>query len=456
MYKHPTAQCQQALQQPDIAEGEAVPLKKIGWTAATSAAARLASIGSNFAVLSFALAYLGTERFGLLATLTSFVALFSFLDLGIGNALMNVTARSDGNTDKPDVLAAAAQAYRLAAVICAIGLLIATVVPLWSAEYLVRLLGVSGEQARAELRPAVVALVVLLALGVPASLAQRIQMGQQMGYWANLWQTSGSLLAIAAALVAIRLDAGVLGLLAATVGAPVAAQLFNSGLFFARERSLLKAVFTARVAGTPSFLPTSLGFFGLQVIAAVTFQSGPAIISYLNGASQAAEYAAAFRLYSVPSAITSFITLSLWPAYSQAYAREDMPWIRRRFVQAVLSTVGVAGAVTAGIYFLRYPITQAWMHDTSLISQQTHFAFAVLSLFTILSANIASLLNGLSIVRFQLWSSAVMAVVTVAGAIAWTPVAGAAGPVWSATIGLLICVLAPSSWMIARMLRKGR
>lgn len=435
---------------------EAVPLSTIGWTVATAVAARLASIGSTFAVFPFALAYLGTERFGVLVTLTSFVALFSFLDLGIGNALMNATSRAGGNTDKAEVVTAGAQAYRLAAVICTIGLLIATVVPFWPTENLSRLLGVSSEQTRAELLPAVVALVVLLALGVPASLAQRVQMGQQLGYWANLWQTSGSLLAIATALVAIQLDAGVFGLLAATVGSPVAAQLLNSTLFFTRERNLLRAVFTARVAGTPSLLPMSLGFFGLQVIAAITFQSGPAIISYLNGASQAAEYAAAFRLYSIPSVITSFITLPLWPAYSQAYAREDMSWIRRRFAQAVLFTAGAAGVVTAGIYFLRYPITQAWMNDTSLISQHTHLAFAVLSLVTILSANIASLLNALGIVRFQLWSSAAMAVVTVAGAIAWTPVVGPAGPVWSATIGLLVCVIVPSSWMTVCMLRKGQ
>lgn len=447
---------QQDIAQPDMTKVEAVPLWKIWWTAATSAAARLVAIGSSFAVFPLALAYLGTERFGVLVTLTSFVVLFAFLDFGIGNALMNATASSDGNTDKAEVAAAVAQAYRLAAVICVIGLLIATVIPLWPTESLSRLLGVSSEQTRAELRPAIGALVVLLAIGIPASLAQRIQMGQQRGYWANLWQTSGSLLAIAAALVAIRLDAGLFGLLVATVGAPVAAQLFNSALFFARNQNLRRVVFTKRLEGTPNLLPTSLGFFGLQVIAAVTFQSGPAIISYLNGASQASEYAAAFRLYSIPLAITSVITLPLWPAYSQAYARDDMAWVHRRFIQAVLLTMGTAGAVAIGIYFLRYPIMQTWMHDTSLISQQTHLAFVALSLVTILSANIASLLNGLGIVRFQLWSSAAMAFVSIAGAIAWTPISGPAGPVWSATVGLLVCVLAPSSLKIIQMLRKGQ
>jgi len=439
-----------------MAKSEAVPLRKIWWTAAASAGARVAAIGSSFAVFPLALEYLGTERFGVLVTLTSFVVLFAFLDFGVGNALMNAIASADANTDKPEVVAAVAQAYRLGAIICAIGLLIATTVPLWHTENLSRLLGVTGEQAKSELRPAIGWLIMLLAFGVPASLAQRIQMGQQKGYWANLWQASGSMLAIAAAFVAIRLDLGVVGLLVATVGAPVAVQLLNSVLFFVRHKYLRIAVFTISAAGTPNLLSTSLGFFGLQVIAAVTFQSGPAIISYLNGASQAAEYATAFRLYSIPSAIASFITLPLWPAYSQAYAREDMSWIRKRFVQAMLVTAGTAGAITISIYFLRDSIMQAWMHDASLISTQTHLAFTVFSLITILSANVASLLNGMGIVRFQLWSSSAMAFVTIVGAIAWTPIAGPAGPVWSSTIGLLVCVLAPSLWMIARLLGKDK
>lgn len=442
--------------QPDMAKSEAVPLRKIWWTAATSAGARVAAIGSSFVVFPLALAYLGTERFGVLVTLTSFVVLFAFLDFGVGNALMNAIASADANTDKPEVVAAVAQAYRLGVIICLIGLLIATTVPLWLTENLSRLLGVTGEQAKAELRPAIGWLIVLLAFGVPVSLAQRIQMGQQRGYWANLWQASGSVLAITAAFVAIRLDLGVVGLLVATVGAPVAVQLLNSVLFFIRYKYLRMAVFTISAAGTPNLLSTSLGFFGLQVIAAVTFQSGPAIISYLSGASQAAEYATAFRLYSIPSAITSFITLPLWPAYSQAYAREDMSWIRKRFVQAMLFTAGTAGAITISIYFLRDLIMQAWMHDASLISTQTHLAFTVFSLITILSANVASLLNGMGIVRFQLWSSSAMAFVTTVGAIAWTPIAGSAGPVWSSTIGLLVCVLAPSLWMIARLLGKDK
>lgn len=447
---------QKKLAQPDTAKVEAVPVWKIWWTAATSAAARLVAIGSSFAVFPLALAYLGTERFGVLVTLTSFVLLFAFLDFGIGNALMNATARSDGKTDKAEVVAAVAQAYRLAAIICGIGLLIAMVIPLWPTENLSLLLGVSSEKARAEIRPAMGALVVLLAIGVPVSLAQRIQMGQQRGYWANLWQAGGSLLTIIAALIAIKLDSGLFGLLVATVGTPVAAQLLNSALFFAHNQNLRRVVFTKHLAGTPHLIHTSLGFFGLQVIAAITFQSGPAIISYLNGASQASEYAAAFRLYSVPLAITSVVTLPLWPAYSQAYARGDMQWVNRRFVQAILITLGTAGAITIGIYFLRYPIMQTWMHDTSLISQQTHLAFVALSLVTILSANVASLLNGLGIVRFQLWSSAAMAFVSIAGAIAWTPSSGPAGPVWSATIGLLVCVLAPSSLKITQMLRRGQ
>lgn len=436
----------------EMIKSKAVPIRKIGCVAVASAVARGAAIGSNFIVLPIALAYLGTERFGLLVTVTSFVTLFVFMDLGVGNAMMNVIASSDGKTDDPKVVVAVALAYRLALVVCAIGLVIATFIPFWSTTNLAKLLGVNGEQAMKELQPLLGLFIVLLVLGLLTSLVQRIQMGQQKGYWANLWQAVGSLMALIAIIVATRLDAGILSILIAIMGAPVIAQFINSAIFFARERALFISLFTVTAAGGADFLQKSLGFFGLQVIAAVTFHSGPAIISYLNGASQTAEYGVAFRLYSIPVTLTSFITVALWPAYSQAYARGDMAWIRIRFVQALFSSVAVAGAVTVGIYLLRDPIMRFWLNDSSLISDKTHLAFMVQCMVTIFSANISALLNGVGIIRFQLWTSVVMAMSSFAGAIVLTPTMGPAGPVWSTTIGLLICVLLPSSLVIVRML----
>src|SRR5439155_14854316 len=44
--------------------------------------------------------YLGPERYGLWMTISSFIALMSFADLGLGNGLVNAISQADGAGDR--------------------------------------------------------------------------------------------------------------------------------------------------------------------------------------------------------------------------------------------------------------------------------------------------------------------------------------------------------------------
>ena len=64
--------------------------------AALSSAAGLTARGITLfvtlATIPIALNYLGTERFGVWATLAAIISLLAFADLGIGNGLVNLLA----------------------------------------------------------------------------------------------------------------------------------------------------------------------------------------------------------------------------------------------------------------------------------------------------------------------------------------------------------------------------
>src|SRR5207244_10513872 len=69
-------------------------------TGLTSVGARGVSVLNVLISVPLALAYLGTERYGLWMTITSFVALLNFADLGLGNGLINAISEANGKDDR--------------------------------------------------------------------------------------------------------------------------------------------------------------------------------------------------------------------------------------------------------------------------------------------------------------------------------------------------------------------
>ena len=74
---------------------------RIGAAVSSGAAARVLSSLLTLVSLPFAVRYLGAERFGVWATITSTVVLLNLLDLGIASTLTNHVARAYALGDKP-------------------------------------------------------------------------------------------------------------------------------------------------------------------------------------------------------------------------------------------------------------------------------------------------------------------------------------------------------------------
>ena len=66
--------------------------RRVGLTTASSIAARGISFATSLITVPLTLHYLGAERYGLWATLSSIIALASFADLGLVNGLLNALA----------------------------------------------------------------------------------------------------------------------------------------------------------------------------------------------------------------------------------------------------------------------------------------------------------------------------------------------------------------------------
>ena len=161
----------------------------------TSLCAKLVVLATTLIAVPLTYRYLGTERYGLWMTMTSFVLFLSFADFGIGNGITSSIAKADGQDSKEEAQRAVSCGFYLLAFVALV--LLAIFAASYSAISWPTLYGTKTALASVEAGPATAVLVLCTALNMPLGTVLRIQLGYQQGYIGDLWSAAGNLLALA-------------------------------------------------------------------------------------------------------------------------------------------------------------------------------------------------------------------------------------------------------------------
>lgn len=374
----------------------------------TAALVRGVSILTALITIPLTLGYLGAERFGMWATLSSFNALLSFADFGVGNGVMTAVATRSGRGNAADLRRTISTAY---IALCGVAALM--LFALWASQPWVSwpaVFAVSSPMALREAAPAAQAFLALMALANPIGVIIRVQEGLQQQWRANLWLLAGNIAALAAVLVAIQLQAGLLWLVLALVGTPLLLQLANTIEYVWRTRPDLRPQLSSFDKGILRQLAaTGFLFMILQLCAAIIFQSNNLIIAQVLGAAAVTSFAVPDRLFGIVPMILGFILSPLWPAYGEAAARGDHAWVRRTFRRSMLLTLASATALS-GALLLAAPLLLRWW-----VGSEFHAPFALLAalaLWRVVEAAgqaSAMLLNGMNQLAIQVFAAVVSA-----------------------------------------------
>ena len=308
---------------------------------AVSLLAKVVSLVALTVAMPVTVRCLGAERFGLLSTVTTGVALLSFADLGIGNGLLNLISAAYGRKDDGAARRAVASASLvlslLAVIVFLAGYSAIQVVP-WPV-----VLRLHSPIAVAECKPALLTLLVLFCIGMPASVAQRVQMGYQEGFIANGWQIVAGVIALIGTLAAVYAHAGLPWFVAAVIGGQTAAMGLSWIVEFTVRRPFLFPRLGAVEAGaSKTVLQSGLLIFSAQV-GASAINAAPAVsLAIMAGAAAVAPFAVLQKAMAVPLALGSAFAAPLWPAYAEAAAVGDHVWIKRTMYRSVIPLVAMA------------------------------------------------------------------------------------------------------------------
>jgi Membrane protein involved in the export of O-antigen and teichoic acid len=427
--------------------------RRIAWSTLLAAVARAIGLATTFISVPLVIGYLGSERYGMWITMSSLFAALGPLDLGIGLGLLTVVSDAHGRDDRElarrAVSTAAAMLMLIAAVSTLLFALAFPVIP-WSGIF-----NVVSQTAVSEAGPAVAALFLAFALGLPLGLVGQVQLAYQSGYVSSSWAIAGNVGSLAALLLVIHLRGSLPALVVASTGVALVAAALNGWFLFRRQRRwLMPRLRDVNLRTGRYLLRTGALFLVLQLAILAGFQLDNLVIAQILGASKVQEYAVPAKLFTLAPLLLSFVLTPLWPAYRESLARGDGAWVRRTLRRSI-ALAAIINIPSSLILVAVAPwLLQLWVgpavHSTTLLL----VGLGTWAIMNTLNGPFAMLLNGANVVGFQAGCAVAMAVANVTISILLVQRIGVSGAVWGSVIAQAVFGLLPGLWYVRRLLRR--
>jgi O-antigen/teichoic acid export membrane protein len=369
--------------------------------AMATVASRLAGIGLILVTVRWAAPQLGPERFGVWATFSGLATALTFLDLGLGNALVNRVAHATASGDSYRVTTVLMGGLGwLVAIgsIASIMLVTASAWVPWAA-----LFKLSNSVADNETLQAAIVFSALFGLNIVSTGLLKILVGQQRSHEAQLISMLAALLAYPTTWLALKHGNNVGLLLAAGLGTQ-AILIISMVLLLLAKRGLLvvRRVGDSMREERGNLFATGAWFLIVQIGTAIGWGSDTLLLAGIAGAADVAAFAVAQRLFLFAFQPVAILNGSLWAAYSDAHARGDRDFIRNTLRRSVALSLSVGGALSILLLFLGGRLASFWTENAIDVPWALLAAFALWTPLEAAGTAVAYYLNGTGIVREQM------------------------------------------------------
>ena len=370
-----------------------------------SAAAGLLSKAINFvmlfAVVPLTFPHFGPERFGVLMTILGYGALFSFVDLGIGSALIRETARANA-LGKPkllaDTLCAGLLMLLLLGLICSAALIAASQ---WA--QIDRIFYRLPAQYADETRSTLLVFAILFGIALPLQGLQKMYQGLQRAY---LTYAAAAVLSIVSLLVLYLSDPASLTMpkvVAWVYGLPALAPLAFLPTFLKTQLGGYRPHLTTLTVRMRALLNSGALYLLLQFGYVLGWSIDGSLTSATQGAGAAGVLAVVQRLCQLVTIPLALVNAPLWAAYSDAMTRGDKKFLATMLTRSMSLTFGVAILGGIALVVFKDPLIVLWFGKKDFVSSNLMLLAASMAVLEATGTSLAMYLNGLHILRPQLF-----------------------------------------------------
>jgi len=398
---------------------------------------RLVQVGSTLVVMPLLLRVLGPAQFGIWGAAASLAWLSSLVDLGMGTALVTLVARSSAGESTEQARRHIAGALSMGSGLAGLTLL--------AAAFVASMSGVT----QGRMGPYFIAAIGLV-LNVPLSSGNNIWMALQKGYVSGSWELVQTLLTTGGLVAATMLTRDVRVYVAAVYAGLVLANFGSLVHLFLRHPELRPHGLWMSWDAMKDVAGHGVLYFIMALTGGLSFMLDNVLTLGLLGPEASARMTIAMRICITAVGALAVMSQPLWPAFADAAERADRKWILKTLFRGSALLVGLTLAGSALLLLFGERLLRWWLGTDLGITHGLLWAIAAWVLAQAMFRVPNLLLNGLSILRYQIAMFSAATTLAWALKFALAPRLGVAGILWGTTMVVFLLIIPASLWRIGR------
>lgn len=350
--------------------------------------------------------YLGSEKYGVWATMLSIISWVNYFDIGIGQGLRNTLTEALAKNDPKGAQEASSTAYILLSLIATVVfvcLLILTFILNWNSIFN------TNEKVQAAVAISFLFICVNFILGLYKMIYYALQRAEKVsftGIAAQFLNLFGLILLINltnASLVYVSILFGFTTFIVSIVS--------NIDIFIHYYFLIPKLSFFSKNQ-IKNICNLGLKFFLIQIAVLVMNTTDNILITTLFGPSEVTPYDAVYKVMGTGYGIYTALITPLWSRYTIAATTGDYIWIKKTLRKLNLLLIPVCiGYFILTIIFK--PLAHVWL------GKELYYAFglimitAIYNIFQIISGTYSNMLNGIGKIDVQLSLAMIQAIANI-------------------------------------------
>jgi len=366
---------------------------------AGSLLAKGVSILISLVLVPMTLGYVTPEIYGIWLTLSSIIHWLSFFDIGFTHGLKNKLAEALALADFEKGRALVSTTYTMMFIVfIPLGLVLCLCVPLinWT-----DILNVNLEHNQ-EIAKTMYILIWAFCLQMIVNVLSTVIMAYQKVALSSVFLVIGNLMSLLAVyLLTLYCDSS-LFLLASSISFLPIIVILIAGYFLYRGpfRLVCPSFQYINIQYIKELFGLGYRFFLIQIQYLVLFQTTNFLISNLSGPEDVAVYNIAYKYLNVAMMVFSIILTPLWPAFTDAYAKNDYRWMTG--IYSKMTRIFYAVSIALFVMVIISPIVyKIWLGDKISIPITMSIVVSIYMIVNMWDSLQINIINGIGKLRVQ-------------------------------------------------------
>lgn len=364
-----------------------------------SIALKTLGVGISFILLPMTVHYLNQVEYGIWVTLFSVMNWVNFLDMGIGLGLRNKLAEAVSKNNLEEI-----RTYMSTGVITTafIGIIL----------LLIFLVGIqfidfqkffnTTDLPNQELYQAVLYTGIFVILTFILSVINQIYYAYQKAAMTGAIQIVHNLIMLGIVYwLTLQPSHGLFYFVLSFGVATVVSKVFFIIVFFWNRQAIIPQIKYLQLSKVKAISNIGIKFFIMQLACILGFSSSNIVITQLLGPSYVRSYDVVFKIFSIITMVHALIVTPLWSAYTDAYVKQDIMWIKK--ILQKLNWLMVPVIIMVLILGINIDfIVKLWIGIQIDYSNTLVYLIGIYTIIFIWNSNYACLLNGIGKVDVQM------------------------------------------------------